>query len=139
MKLPAYYFGTYGRPGHYLYTSNMGPVKRDSSQFPHARIFDGNFDGVLVPSRLSPYRIIVTNFEGIRYTAYSFVDYTGDSRSGSNANFFIPYDFTKYKDDLPAEFEYQIKSEFPQLYSLYKQKDVEFCFDADDTLKFKLD
>lgn len=130
MKNDPYYFGCApGRAGHYLFGPNLTNVSRRSSLFPYADLFN-MMDGVLVPKDFPPYKVIITYLEGIKYKVFSFVDYSTDKRSGSNANFFIPAYMTgcHYAED----FKKQVLDNFPVLALHYAQKKIEFTFDEEE-------
>lgn len=90
----AYYFGTYSRPGHWLWSTSgrkvgstgYGESFRWDVELPWRRI-----DGTLNPSQVQG-ECAVHHRAG--WTALAFINRTDDSRPGSNSVFFFEGDLT---------------------------------------------
>ncbi len=90
---PYLYFGCVNRPGHYVHDQNLQSVQQSFRQrWPNLLQKVEQFDGSLLPETdlHPPYTVYLTVFEGIKYTAFAFWDFTGDTRGGSNSCFWCP-------------------------------------------------
>lgn len=124
MSDKVYFFGCNpaSGAGHYLFGSKF--MQPDTKHDMRAKLFN-MMDGVLVDTNSKPYLINVTDFDGIQYKAYSYVDHSVDSRGGSNSNIFIPFKLIKH-DNVKDDFVYQLYTHFPTLYRHYKSKNIVF-------------
>lgn len=93
--MSAYYFGTYGRPGHYLRDESWRTVKYsgDGDSFRYA--WSGpwhRIDGELIPHADVDGVATLTHRDG--WTALAFWNHTDDDRPGSNSAFFFDAELT---------------------------------------------
>jgi hypothetical protein len=119
-----YFFGAYMRSGHYCHNKHMSHIWDDRVS---------SIDGKLVDNYATPYEVvrtvldgssIKTKLDGLGYVAYSFVDYTSDSRGGSNSNFL----FIEKEDYIPLAD--RILKNFPRLASWYNEKQVTLIYNG---------
>lgn len=83
-----YYFGSWGKHGHLLYTSSGMTLSRDAEYELPAALKDWKLDGTFAPR--GPEDVNLANFVHVaKWTVVAFWDRSDDSRPGSNSSFVI--------------------------------------------------